>query len=90
MMSWSYANDYFIERGDAWVRNHDCRSSVWRGLQKFNPTRYAATLSLRQSHAECSLHCRPEGEPSASEEGLRWDMMSQGGGRAAQERCAGD
>src|SRR5580704_16955607 len=39
-MMWSYSHDYFIEHGDAWV-GITMPGSV-AGLQKFNPTRYAA------------------------------------------------
>jgi hypothetical protein len=73
-MMWSYAHEYFIERGDAWV-GITMPGSV-EGLQKFNPTRYAA-LSFANPAPDAPCAVAPKGGPAAIEEGLRWDMMSQ-------------
>jgi hypothetical protein len=46
------------------------------GLQKFNPTRYAA-LSFANPAPDAPCATPAKGGPSPMEEGLRWDMMSQ-------------
>ena len=52
-MMWSYANDYIIERGDAWV-GITMPGSV--RLQKFNPTRYAAlSFANPTPNAPCTV-----------------------------------
>jgi hypothetical protein len=73
-MMWSYSHDSFIEHGDAWV-GITMPGSV-AGLQKFNPTRYAA-LSFANPAPDAPCATPAKGGPSPIEEGLRWDMMSQ-------------
>jgi len=72
---YGYLNEHMMERGDAWVGITMPASSD--GLKKFNPTRYAAVNFANPNPAEACPGA--QGGPSAMEEGLRWDMMSQVG-----------
>jgi Alpha/beta hydrolase domain len=81
-MMWGYLHDYLIERGDAWV-GITMPASV-AGLQKFDPTRYAALSFANPNPAEvCAAAPAARGgkggPPAASpnEDGLRWDVLSQ-------------
>ncbi len=76
-MMWGYSHDYFIDHGDAWV-GVTLPGSI-AGLQKFNPARYAS-LSFRNPtpDATCATG-RGAATPFDTEEGLRWDMLSQVG-----------
>ena len=72
-MMWGFSHDYIIEHGDAWVGIS--LPAVADGLKKFNPTRYAAVSFANPTPgAPCGNAPAP-----ASEEGLRWDMISQVG-----------
>lgn len=72
-MMWSYLHEHLIEDGDAWV-GVTMPGSV-AGLQKFNPARYA---SLSFANPAPDAPCPgAKGGPSATEEGLRWDVLSQ-------------
>ena len=76
-MIWGYSHDHFIDHGDAWVGVTLPASAA--GLQKFNPTRYAA-LSFKNPTPDASCATgRGPAAPSDGEEGLRWDMLSQVG-----------
>ena len=81
-MMWGYLHDYLIERGDAWV-GITMPGSV-AGLQKFDPSRYASLSFANPNPSEvCAAPARGRGRgrgpagPSATEDGLRWDMISQ-------------
>jgi hypothetical protein len=71
-MMWGFSHDYIIEHGDAWVGIS--LPAVADGLKKFNPTRYSAVSFPNPTGAPCGNAPAP-----ASEEGLRWDMISQVG-----------
>jgi len=75
-MMWGYAHDYFIEHGDAWVGI--TMPGAIQGLQKFNPTRYAA-LSFKNPapDAPCAAPAGRGAGPSDIETGLQWDAISQ-------------
>ncbi|MCU1337338.1 MAG: hypothetical protein JWO19_2919 [Bryobacterales bacterium] len=72
---YGYLNEHMMERGDAWVGITMPASSD--GLKKFNPTRYTAVNFANPNPGEACPAAK--GGPSAIEEGLRWDMMSQVG-----------
>jgi hypothetical protein len=72
-MMWGFSHDAIIERGDVWVGIS--LPAVADGLKKFNPTRYA---SVSFANPSPGAPCGNAG-PAASEEGLRWDMISQVG-----------
>jgi len=72
---YGYLNEHMMERGDAWVGITMPASSD--GLKKFNPARYSAVSFTNPNPAEACPGAK--GGPSAMEEGLRWDMMSQVG-----------
>src|SRR2546428_5848867 len=72
-MMWGFSHDYVTEHGDAWVGIS--LPAVADGLKKFNPTRYAAVSFANPTpNAPCG-----NSPARASEEGLRWDMISQVG-----------
>ncbi len=72
-MMWGFTHDYIMDHGDAWVGIS--LPAVADGLKKFNPTRYAAVSFANPSpNAPCGNNAAPP-----SEEGLRWDMISQVG-----------
>jgi hypothetical protein len=72
-LMYGYLHDQIVEHGDAWIgitmpNNID-------GLKKFNPTRYA---SVSMANPAPGAACPgAKGGPPATEEGLRWDMISQ-------------
>jgi len=72
---WGYAHDHILENGDAWI-GIEMPGGV-QGLKKFNPTRYAAVSFPNPVATPCGTG----GNAAASdtEEGLRWDMISQVG-----------
>jgi hypothetical protein len=75
-MMWGYMHDGLVERGDAWVGV--TMPGGIAGLMKFNPARYPGLAFANPTPA---APC-PGGAPataSDSEEGLRWDMLSQVG-----------
>lgn len=72
-MMWGFSHDYIIDHGDAWAGIS--LPAVADGLKKFNPTRYAAVSFANPTPgAPCGNNPAP-----ATEEGLRWDMISQVG-----------
>jgi Alpha/beta hydrolase domain len=72
-MMGGYLQDYIMEQGDAWVGVTAVGSVA--GLQKFKPTRYA---SLSFANPAPDAPCAgAKGGPSATEEGLRFDVLSQ-------------
>jgi hypothetical protein len=72
-MMWGFSHDYIIDHGDAWVGIS--LPAVADGLKKFNPTRYAGVSFANPTPgAPCG-----NGPAPASEDGLRWDMISQVG-----------
>src|SRR5215468_427917 len=72
-MMWGFSHDYIIDHGDAWVGIS--LPAVADGLKKFNPTRYAGvSFASPNPGAPCGNAPAP-----ASEDGLRWDMISQVG-----------
>lgn len=87
---WGYAHDHILESGDAWIGIEMPGGAP--GLKKFNPTRYAAVSFPNPTPA---TPCGTGGNAavSDSEEGLRWDMITQVGallkGNAASRPLAG-
>lgn len=75
-MMWGYMHDGLIERGDAWIGV--TMPGGIAGLTRFNPTRYPG---LTFANPTPSAPCPGGGANTASdsEEGLRWDMLSQVG-----------
>src|SRR5215472_6170700 len=75
-MMWGFSHNYIIEHGDAWVGI--TLPSAADGLKKFNPTRYADVSFANPSpNAPCAG--AQNNAASATEDGLRWDMISQVG-----------
>jgi hypothetical protein len=81
-MMWGYLHDYLLERGDAWVGI--TMPGAVAGAQKFTPTRYAALSFANPTPTEvCPAAAGGRGgkggppAPSATEDGLRFDMISQ-------------
>ena len=84
-MMWGYLHEHLMEHGDAWV-GVTMPGSI-AGLQKFNPTRYAAlSFANPTPGAVCAEAGAARGggrgkggppAPSATEDGLRWDYISQ-------------
>ena len=72
-MMWGFLQDSLIENGDAWVGV--TMPGAVGGLQKFNPTRYAS-LSFANPTLDASC-AGAKGGPSATEEGLSFDILSQ-------------
>jgi hypothetical protein len=70
-MMWGYSHNFFMENGDAWVGISS--PNVAAGLKTFNPTRYAEVSFANPSKDACT----PNGARSETEEGLRWDAISQ-------------
>jgi hypothetical protein len=71
---WGYAHDHILENGDAWVGIEMPGGAA--GLKKFNSSRYAAVSFPNPTPTPCGT-----GNAAASdtEEGLRWDMITQVG-----------
>jgi len=74
-LMYGYLNEHMMEHGDAYVGITMPAASD--GLKKFNPTRYAAVSFANPDPGGACPGAK--GGPSAMEEGLRWDMMSQVG-----------
>ena len=72
---YGYLNEHMMEHGDAWVGI--TMPAATDGLKKFNPTRYAALSFANPNPGETCPGAK--GGPSAMEEGLRWDLISQVG-----------
>lgn len=64
-MIWGFSQDYFLERGIAWVQVGMPASVA--SMKKVNPARYG-TLSFENTTKVC---------PGEVEDGLRYDMISQ-------------
>src|SRR5437867_5228122 len=74
-MMWGYSRDYIVEHGDAWVGV--TMPAAAAALPKFNPTRYKAVSFPNPTPAQsCG---QGQNATSDTEEGLRWDMLSQVG-----------
>jgi hypothetical protein len=74
-MMWGYSRDYILEHGDAWVGV--TMPAAAAALTKFNPTRYAAVSFPNPTPTQACG--QGPNATSDSEEGLRWDMLSQVG-----------
>ena len=70
-MMWGYSHDYFLEKGDAWVGITSPNAAA--GLKTFNPARYSEVSFANPSREGCT----PNATRSETEEGLRWDAISQ-------------
>jgi hypothetical protein len=73
---WGYAHDHMLENGDAWI-GIEMPGGV-QGLRKFNPVRYAS-VSFPNPTPTTPCGTGANATPSDSEEGLRWDMITQVG-----------
>jgi hypothetical protein len=74
-LMYGYLNEHMMEHGDAYVGI--TMPAAADGLKKFNPSRYAAVSFANPDPGGACPGAK--GGPSAMEEGLRWDMMSQVG-----------
>src|SRR5215510_5596078 len=75
-MMWGFSHDYIVDHKDAWV-GITMPGSV-DGLKKFNPTRYA-NLSFANPSPSAPCPAAQNNAAAASEDGLKWDMISQVG-----------
>jgi hypothetical protein len=75
-MLWGYMHDALVERGDAWIGV--TMPGGIAGLQKFNPKRYAA-LSFANPTPNAPCPGGAANSISPTEEGMRFDMLSQVG-----------
>ena len=75
VFTWSLSFEHFMESGDAWVLLTYVPAAV-DSLKQFNATRYAP---LSFANPTPAVACAPDRPASSSEEGLRWDMISQVG-----------
>jgi hypothetical protein len=73
-MMWGYFRDTVLEHGDAWVTVTPAGGID--SLKKFNPKRYAQ-VSMANPTPNAACPGAGKGGPSAMEEGLRWDILSQ-------------
>jgi hypothetical protein len=73
---WGYSHESFLQHGDAWVGITLPGSAA--ALKKFNPTRYAA-LSFANPTPGAACAGAANNAPSDSEDGLKWDAISQVG-----------
>jgi alpha/beta hydrolase family protein len=73
--TWSLSYDHFLEKGDAWVLLTYVPAAV-DALKQFNAARYAP---LSFANPAPGVACAPDRPAAGSEEGLRWDMISQVG-----------
>lgn len=72
---WALSFDYFLDRGDAFVAVTHNPGGI-NALKTFDPVRYAQLSFANPAPAET---CGPNNTTSDSEEGLKWDMISQVG-----------
>jgi hypothetical protein len=70
---WGVSYPYFVEHGDAFVGITHFPQNI-DSLKKFNPTRYAALSYANPNPTET---CGAQPTTSNSEEGLRWDSITQ-------------
>jgi hypothetical protein len=75
-MMWGYMHDAIVERGDAWIGV--TMPGGIGGLLKFNPERYAG-LSFSNPTPTAPCPGGTANTASPTEEGLRFDMLSQVG-----------
>jgi hypothetical protein len=73
-MMWGYSHDYWLEHGDVWVGV--TLPAAAAGLRKFNPARYAS-LSFANPAPNFPCTSGPGNAVADTEDGLRWDMISQ-------------
>src|SRR5262249_25298150 len=73
-MMWGFSHDYIIDHKDAWVGITLPASAD--GLKKFNPTRYA-NVSFANPSPNAPCPGAQNNAAAASEDGLRWDAISQ-------------
>jgi hypothetical protein len=78
---WQFANEYFMEHGDAWV-GITSKPVTAMALRTFDPSRYAAVLWANPLPANQTcpkpVSLLPDSTP-ATENGLIWDIASQVG-----------
>jgi hypothetical protein len=72
---WAYSREYFMDHGDAWVGVTQFPANA-EALKKYNPKRYAAISWANPNQSET---CGQDNAKSDTEEGLRWDIISQVG-----------
>ena len=72
---WALSGPYIIESGHAYVGITQKPEGI-DALKKFNPKRYE---SLSFANPTPDQKCGPKNETSPTEEGLRWDVISQVG-----------
>jgi hypothetical protein len=75
-MMWGFSHEYIIDHKDAWV-GITLPSSI-DGLKKFNPARYS-DLSFANPAPTAPCPGAQNGAAPATEDGLRWDVISQVG-----------
>src|SRR5262249_38369032 len=75
-MMWGFSHDYIIDHKDAWVGITLPASAD--GLKKFNPMRYAS-ISFANPAPDAPCPGAQNNAVSMSEDGLRFDVMSQVG-----------
>ncbi|PYS39618.1 MAG: hypothetical protein DMG14_13365 [Acidobacteria bacterium] len=75
-MMWGFSHDYIIDHKDAWVGITLPGSAD--GLKKFNPIRYA-NVSFANPSPNAPCPGAQNNTAAASEDGLRWDAISQVG-----------
>jgi hypothetical protein len=73
--TWSLSYEHFMEKGDAWVLLTYVPAAV-DALKQFNASRYAP---LSFANPAPGVACAADRPAASSEEGLRWDMISQVG-----------
>jgi len=74
-MMWGFSHDHIIDHKDAWVGITMPTSAD--GLKKFNPVRYSDLSFANPSTTPCAG--AQNNAVSPTEEGLRWDTISQVG-----------
>lgn len=82
-MMWGYLHPHLMARGDAWVGI--TLPGALPGLKAFDPARYAALSFRNPATTPCP---GATGAASATEDGLRWDAISQIGA-LLKSRAAG-
>jgi hypothetical protein len=92
-MTWGLSHDYFIEHGDVWVGLTHGPVGI-DGLKSFNATRYAPLAMANPTpNQTCPAVDGGRGGaapgPPGTEEGLRWDIISQVGALLKTPRASG-
>ncbi len=70
---WALSYEYFVNKGDIYVAVTHSPAAI-EVLKEFDPQRYA---SLGLANPVPMETCGPDNLSSASEEGLKWDLISQ-------------